>query len=151
MRHILVLFIVAGFLFACNEEPKTPVADKKVEFSVQGMVCEMGCGASLRKGLLATGAVTQVDVSYEEEAPSNAIVVYFDSELTDVEKLLNAILELNDGQFNAEFLNESSIETAKLKIDKESESNFSKDQFLKVKESQWSFPNLTQLINQLIP
>jgi len=146
--YSLVLFVT---LFSCKEEVKDPIATNKAEISVEGMVCEMGCGASLRKGLLESGAVTKVEVSFDEEAPSNVITVFYDGSISSPEQLVEIIEKLNEGQFKAKFIKETTVETASLQLENHSRSQIHNQQILKVEESYWSFPNLTELINKLLP
>ncbi|MFN5735274.1 MAG: heavy-metal-associated domain-containing protein [Flavobacteriales bacterium] len=78
----------------------TAKANATVQFQVSGMVCKMGCGGAIKKELAATGAVEYVDVSFEEDLPAQAIVVYYDAKKTDPFKLTERIEAINDGDFS---------------------------------------------------
>ena len=119
MKTALYLLFSLLFLAACNNAtidkkaskivPATSNnANKKLALSVQGMVCKMGCGGSIRKELLATNAVEKVEVDFVEEKESQLITVYYNNSLSSKEKLLKVINEMNDKQFTAQTISESS-------------------------------------------
>jgi copper chaperone CopZ len=119
MKTALYLLFSLLFLAACNNptiEKKTSKiapatsnnANKKLALSVQGMVCKMGCGGSIRKELLATNAVEKVEVDFVEDKESQLITVYYNNSLSSKEKLLKVINEMNDKQFTAQIISESS-------------------------------------------
>lgn len=117
MKSIVVLFLgVFTFLYSCssnegsvengvNQEPVEQVSANQIaNFDVSGMTCKMGCGGSIRKGLLQTGAVELVEIDFDEERPSNVITVHFDSEKSTENELLTVLNNLNDNQFTANLL-----------------------------------------------
>jgi len=119
MKTALYLLFSLLFLAACNNAsidkkaskimPTTSkIANTKLALSVQGMVCKMGCGGSIRKELLATNAVEKVEVDFVEEKESQLITVYYNNSLSSKEKLLKVINEMNDKQFTAQTISESS-------------------------------------------
>ena len=119
MKTALYLLFSLLFLAACNDStidkkaskimPTTSkIANTKLALSVQGMVCKMGCGGSIRKELLATNAVEKVEVDFVEEKESQLITVYYNNSLSSKEKLLKVINEMNDKQFTAQTISESS-------------------------------------------
>jgi len=119
MKTALYLLFSLLFLAACNNatidkkvsenKPATSnVANTKLALNVNGMVCKMGCGGSIRKELLATNAVEKVEVDFVEEKESQLITVYYNNSLSSKEKLLKVINEMNDKQFTAQTISESS-------------------------------------------
>jgi hypothetical protein len=119
MKTALYLLFSLLFLAACNNatidkkvsenKPATSnVANTKLALNVNGMVCKMGCGGSIRKELLATNAVEKVEVNFVEEKESQLITVYYNNSLSSKEKLLKVINEMNDKQFTAQAISESS-------------------------------------------
>ena len=119
MKTALYFLFSLLFLAACNDStiekkaskivPATSNnANKKLALSVQGMVCKMGCGGSIRKELLATNAVEKVDVDFVEDKESQLITVYYNNSRSSKEKLLKVINEMNDKQFTAQTISESS-------------------------------------------
>lgn len=119
MKTALYLLLSLLFLAACNNatidkkvsenKPATSnVANTKLALNVNGMVCKMGCGGSIRKELLATNAVEKVEVDFVEDKESQLITVYYNNSLSSKEKLLKVINEMNDKQFTAQTISESS-------------------------------------------
>ena len=119
MKTALYLLFSLLFLASCNNstiEKKTSkivpttsnTANTKLALSVQGMVCKMGCGGSIRKKLLATNAVEKVDVDFVEDNESQLITVYYNNSRSSKAKLLKVINEMNDKQFTAQAISESS-------------------------------------------
>ncbi len=124
MKTALYLLFSLLFLTACNNstiekkaskiEPTTSnTANTKLALSVQGMVCKMGCGGSIRKELLATNAVEKVEVDFVEDKEAQLITVYYNNSRSSKEKLLKVINEMNDKQFTAQAISESSYISAK--------------------------------------
>ena len=124
MKTALYFLFSLLFLAACNDStiekkaskivPTTSnTANTKLALSVQGMVCKMGCGGSIRKELLATNAVEKVDVDFVEDNESQLITVYYNNSRSSKEKLLTVINEMNDKQFTAQAISESSYISAK--------------------------------------
>jgi copper chaperone CopZ len=119
MKTALYLLFSLLFLAACNNatidkkvsenKPVTSnVANTKLALNVNGMVCKMGCGGAIRKELLATNAVEKVEVDFVEDKESQLITVYYNNSLSSKEKLLKVINEMNDKQFTAQIISESS-------------------------------------------
>lgn len=103
MKNTLQLLIVLlVFASACNTTPKpkvktiateTPVelsADvdlTKVELSVEGMTCQMGCAAAIKKKLKAVAGVQSAKVDFDNKLARIA----FDPSLTNSEALSEAV------------------------------------------------------------
>ena len=124
MKTALYLLFSLLFLTACNNStiekkvskfvPETSnTANTKLALSVQGMVCKMGCGGSIRKELLATNAVEKVEVDFVEDNESQLITVYYNNSRSSKAKLLKVINEMNDKQFTAQAISESSYISSK--------------------------------------
>lgn len=114
---IILVVLVAIVLSACDQtkSSKQVLAVKQeqkllvksnaaVSFKVEGMVCKMGCGGSIRKALIHSGAVERVEVDFIKEAKSQDVTVHYDSTKMDIKQLKKLIEQTNDGQFtvNAE-------------------------------------------------
>ncbi len=129
------------------------MSERTATFEIQGMVCEMGCGASLRKGLYTTDAVSEVKVKYEEDRKENVIEVFYDANQTSPEKMEKIIESLNDGQFTAELRSDRAAK--KKNLNKKQSANFSpsnerREGLEASNANNFSFPNLTELLNSLI-
>lgn len=110
MKKIIVIVSLLALVYSCSSsEDQVQVEETKVEvvanqvanFDVEGMTCKMGCGGTIRKGLLETGAVERVEIDFEDERPSNIIKVHYDTEKTNETELLAVLNELNNNQFTA--------------------------------------------------
>lgn len=113
MKHALSFPIVlASFLVACstpvkdvktaakqNQICKSSQANTSQAFGVKGMVCQMGCGGSIRKALKETCAVERVEVNYIDSLEEQQIKVYYDRQKIAPKQMLGILSELNDKQF----------------------------------------------------
>ena len=124
MKSLLLFLSLTLVLAACtdkqvikNKETKSLVkpirSNSKLTLGVTGMVCKMGCGGAIRKELLATNAVEKVEVDFVEYKEAQLITVYYNNSLSSKEKLLKVITEMNDKQFTAETISESSYTSDK--------------------------------------
>ena len=124
MKTPIYLLFSLLFLAACNNatidkkvsenKPATSnVANTKLVLNVKGMVCKMGCGGAIRKELLATNAVEKVEVDFVEDKEAQLITVYYNNSVSSKEKLLKVITKMNDKQFTAESISESSYTSDK--------------------------------------
>lgn len=156
MRFNIFITTISIFLFlACSESSETgePMADQKATFMVDGMVCEMGCGGAIRKELYKTGAVTQVDVDFDEEQLENFVHIYFDSKKFSVDQIGKAIETINDNQFTVSFVKSKEVESSSSENTKGlSKKNAHKKEqpILEANESFLSFPNFAELLSGLI-
>lgn len=114
MRYFLVSISFFLVFVACTTQaPKksitsTPntkevsvVANDSVILYVEGMVCKMGCGGSIRKELKNTHAVEKCSFDFEEDRKENTATIYFDSTKISVNSIIKHIESLNDKQFKA--------------------------------------------------
>ncbi|MFC1731057.1 cation transporter [candidate division KSB1 bacterium] len=113
IRNIIGLFVLIAFCACSNQqqpafskeessESKMEIDVSKalfIEFSVKGMTCE-GCEMTVTKNINKLEGIAEVIVSHENE---NAKVL-FDSTLTNISELSNAITEAGytvEGYHNA--------------------------------------------------
>lgn len=116
MKNILLVLIVALLSIAtsCTSETKTdnkvvvkteneetakPVANKELTIEVMGMVCEMGCGGSIRKEMKATNGVTECSFDFEDEREVNVATIAFDDSKTSEDEIILALTTMNEHQF----------------------------------------------------
>lgn len=135
------------FLIACQSASDAP--DTKTEISVTGMVCEMGCGASLRKGLMETGIVGVIDIKFNEETGLGQLTLEHNSKQISSEEIVKTIEGMNDGQFSVENIESMQLSTATsslLGIEKGNDVTL-----IEAEHKFLSLPDLTGLINQLLP
>lgn len=153
-KYFTVLSLVLVLVVSCSDNSSKAEVKRIASFNVEGMVCEQGCGASLRKGLYSTEAVDEVDVEYKEERKQNLIHVHYTSGKTTPEAMVKIIEDLNGGQFEAQLLEDKIA--PKDKDDKSAESGSSVTDSdnnvngVEASTNSISLPNLTELLNSLI-
>ena len=109
-------------LLSCNEtsEKSVPVSVKKsksifvrsncqADFMVEGMVCQMGCGGSIRKELKLTGAVGRVEVNFIEEQKEQNVHIRYDSTLINSKKITAILNTINNNQFKAKLISNKAL------------------------------------------
>ena len=90
-------------------ETKT-ISNYQCVAKVQGMVCKMGCGGAIRKGLTSLEGVNRVIIDFDEAREEQFVTVLFNADFQD-EKAIYAKLEsVNNGQF---FVGETKSEAIK--------------------------------------
>jgi hypothetical protein len=108
---LLCLFISCSRTNTKNEqnEPQAKVcksvkANAIQEIGVKGMVCQMGCGGSIRKALKETCAVERVEVNYIDSLEEQVIKVHYNREQIAPKQMLQVLSALNDHQFTVRTL-----------------------------------------------
>lgn len=152
MRGIVAsLFTLTLILFSCSRREGEQNQQRMASFEIEGMVCEMGCGASLRKGLYTTDAVDEVKVEYEEQRKKNLIHVYYQEGKTDPESMKSIIEKLNEGQFSAELVEDKVVASSPSESVENSDSRSGGNvDGLEASTESFALPNLTELLNSLI-
>lgn len=162
MRRTLFLTMLLSFLLGCEASEKTKLETRdqpKISpthmavFEIEGMMCQKGCGAAIRKGLYDTGGVSEVVVAFNEENPTNEIKVFFDINKTSTEKMISVIGDLADSRYAAKLKKVTESTISPLKVNNDDRSSKRKMKNLssrKVSTESFSFPNLTKLLNGLI-
>lgn len=85
---------------------KTVVPNTVVSLGVKGMVCQMGCGGSIRKALKETCAVERVEVNYVDSLQEQTIKVHYDRQKLGPTQMITLLSQLNDKQFSVRTLGE---------------------------------------------
>ena len=115
-------FLVLGLIFSC-QEAKTPEkkqvakntasipvrANAQIDLNVEGMVCQMGCGGSMRKELKNAGGVERVEVNFVEGEKTQLVQVSYDSLLISSNKIASILNTINDKQITAKVVSKKSI------------------------------------------
>ncbi len=164
VKNLLIIGLIRVSLVACTSaEKSTPKAEKtevkddvaqidEVELVVvepnrlltmelEGMVCSMGCGGSIRKELKATGAVAQCDFDFEDERPLDIATIEFDKDKITVDEIIAIVSKINDGQF---IVGKRSSEVFQNTEIKETKKSSRKTSVAKVEASTFTFqfPNI---------
>ena len=116
------LILLPTFLFlmiSCSQtktqnqenKPQAQVCEKvvpntSVAFGVKGMVCQMGCGGSIRKALKETCAVERVEVNYVDSLEEQTIKVHYNRKRLGPAQMINLLSQLNDKQFSVRTIGE---------------------------------------------
>lgn len=82
-----------------NKKPQEVSANRLLVAELSGMVCEMGCGGSIRKEMLKTNAVEQCKFDFVTDRKTNTVEIAFDKDKISVDKLISIISNMNDKQF----------------------------------------------------
>lgn len=69
---------------------------------IEGMMCEMGCGGSIRTNLKEKCGVNKVEFDFEKDAKSQICRIYYNSEKTDKNQIYNLVGSIKEGQFKME-------------------------------------------------
>jgi hypothetical protein len=74
-------------------------ANRILSIEIEGMTCVMGCGASIRKELFSTKAVSSVEFDFKEGRKANTAKISFNKDKITVDKIVVLLSKLNDNQF----------------------------------------------------
>lgn len=72
------------------------------DLGIKGMVCEMNCVGTVKKTILAIAGVVSWDMEFDAEKDLNHAKVKFDKTLVSEKQMVDAIHQLNDGQYKVE-------------------------------------------------
>lgn len=164
MKKVFLLSFSIGLLLinpSCSADKTTVKSEKntteKLELNrsltveIEGMVCEKGCGSSIRKALKETGAVGNCSFDFVDERPLNTAIIEFDKDKISADKIIGIITSINEKQFSVAKSSTAAMEV-KMNI-KESESRESKNAEapkINVSETNFEMPNLLKLFSRLI-
>jgi copper chaperone CopZ len=117
---LILLPSLLFLLIACNQTAapsqvkhtramvcKTVVPNTIISLGVKGMVCQMGCGGSIRKALKATCAVERVEVNYLDSLEEQTIKVHYDRQKIAPKQMLQILSQINDHQFSVRTIGEA--------------------------------------------
>lgn len=108
---ISILFtFLAIITLSCNEHATVShdlIADKELELGVDGMVCSFGCAKYIEEEVSKLSGVSACTVDFETGKAQIAFV----SETIDKDEIVNAISNLNDGQYKVSVLDISSVKS----------------------------------------
>ena len=95
MKKIVFVLTTGILLSACSSEQEkvnTETIEAKttdvvvnpnqlLTMEIDGMVCQMGCGGAIRKGLKDTKGVASVEFDFEEERKTNVAKIAYDKSI----------------------------------------------------------------------
>jgi len=94
---------------AKNSTVESKEPDMKFSANVEGMVCKMGCVASIRKELSALNGVSSVKVDFIEDEPMQLVEVSYNKTQSNETLITKTIESINNKQFQV-----SAVQTEKL-------------------------------------
>ena len=115
-KNMRLIFILSLLLFACSEdasndasndassktsestEVKTP--NKLCVADVEGMVCKMGCVASIKKELRAVIGISDVQIDFMEDQLIQEVKISYNDQNVDESKIQSTIESINNNQFS---------------------------------------------------
>ena len=162
MKRVLYLGFAVLLMTACSSETASTeqngnsettemvevTPNKVMKMEIEGMVCKMGCGGSIRKELKASEGVSQVEFDFEEERESNTATIYFDSKKITEKKIIEIVSALNNKQFSVGL---TSTEDFKSTETRESANNSSSSDIqIEATSGGIEVPNLLELLARLI-
>ncbi len=135
-------------------------ADKMLSAKIEGMMCEKGCGSSIRKELMNTNAVQSCEFDFESDRKENRVSIAFDQDKISVDRLISILNKINDKQFRVTKSSTSDIQPGKPTDDSKEESyiqeestdvHLQKDEAHIVSaDSTFETPNLLQIFSRII-
>jgi len=115
------------------------------------MVCEKGCGSSIRKALKETGAVGNCSFDFVDERPVNTAIIEFDKDKISADKIIGIITSINENQFSVDKSSTAPIDVKmNIKENEISESKNTESSKINVSETNFEMPNLLKLFSRLI-
>lgn len=97
-----------------EEELIAVTPNRKMTTEIDGMTCVMGCGGSIRKELLKTGAVSRCSFDFKGIDETSSAMIEFDKDKISADEIAEILSTINDGQFT---LGEMSTETMAVEVD----------------------------------
>lgn len=160
MKKLIYLTVCVALITGCNASSETESSNGEngteqvavmpnhtLTVEIGGMVCEMGCGGSIRKELYALGGVSSVDFDFEEEREMNVATVSYDENLVEIDKIVEILSHMNDGQFTVGKLTNESIDTS---VHNSQLHNEEEESLIDVSTTSFRTPNLLDLFAELI-
>ena len=171
VKNLIVVGVLSLGLFACesakepvedtpktenNKKPDTPDEEELAEvdanrvltLELEGMVCSMGCGGSIRKELNATGAVANCDFDFENERAVDVAVIQFDKNKITVDEIIAIVARINDGQFTVGKASSEALETVSVRETKTSSTSSEKPKY-ETASTSVGIPNIFDLFSGL--
>ena len=173
MKKVLFTGILVSLIAACStstdqvSEKENDSKSDKVEESdlvavtpnrmmtteIDGMTCEMGCGGSIRKELLKTGAVSRCSFDFQGMDETSSAIIEFDKDKISADEIADLLKKINEGQFTLGKMSTESI-AMDLKTTKADEASTSGDKDITPinvsSSSGIQLPNFIDLISELL-
>ncbi len=123
------------------------IPDRVLTMEINGMVCKMGCGSSIRKELTSIEGVSSVEFDYEDDRQTNMAFVSFDKDMTNADDIVKAVTTVNNGQFTVGKTSSESLDTKHVE---HSVNTTEKESTMDVSSTSIEIPNLLDLLSEII-
>jgi len=151
MKRLLTFTLLLS-LFSCSDsslkneinKEQVAVSNETLVTEVEGMVCSMGCGGSIRKELKSTGAVSRVEVDFDEEKEKQTVKITYDNRLISKKEIVDRIEKLNKGQFTVSVIGSTFIENSTI------EKKSSEEPKVNVSETSFEVPSLLDILSSIV-
>ena len=151
MIRLFTLVLLVS-LFSCadstiksnHKKEQVAVSNETLVTEVEGMVCSMGCGGSIRKELKSTGAVSRVEVDFDEEKEKQTVKITYDNRLISKKEIVERIEKLNKGQFSVSVIGSAFIESS------DSRKSSSEEPKVNVSETSFEVPSLLDILSSIV-
>lgn len=164
MKHLFFSFSIFSLLLlsACNSSKTEQLSAEKTVSNVpvaanqlmvaelSGMVCEKGCGASIRKELKSTGAVAECTFDFKDGRDINSATISFDKNKISPEKITEIISTMNEKQFKVTKSSVSSLDENLVEEENTSHDGNNESSSVEMSGSRFEMPNLLKLFSRLI-
>jgi periplasmic mercuric ion binding protein len=169
MRISFIFFLSSLFLFSCSSNEtksshseiekeggkeachskETVTPNRLLTIEIKGMVCEMGCGSSIRGALKKTGAICSVDFDFKEEREFNTAKIAFDKNKITVDEIITQITSLSDNQFTVGKSSSEDFSCTSATEEKECASKCSESSKSNISTSSIGVTNILDLVARL--
>ena len=111
-KNMRLIFILSLLIFACSEDASNDASSKTSELTevktsnklcvadVEGMVCKMGCVASIKKELRAVQGVSDVQIDFKEDESIQEVKISYNDQNVNESKIQSTIESINNNQFS---------------------------------------------------
>ena len=115
MKTFIFVLLSLIIFNSCNSEPKEIIVKKErvnttkktqkvipnkcLKVKLTGMMCEMGCGGSIRTELKAGGGIDRVIYDFKDGDKEQIAEIRYDDRITDQSKIVKLIEVIQDGKF----------------------------------------------------
>ena len=79
-------------------EAQGPDGKKSAKLEIEGMMCEVGCAAKIKKELLELEGVASVIIDFDSDRSSDFAIIEYDEKTIQPQKLASTVNEIADGR-----------------------------------------------------
>ena len=153
-KKIIALIVVVAFVYSCsnsdqNEKTAIEISSENLtiaDYAIDGMVCAMGCAATIEKDIAALTGVVNANVDYE----AGKAHFEFDEAVISEKEIITKIENIADGQYKVKEWVEEKNDEEVIEPDDVETSEESEGVLTNVSLPSFKIPNLfTLLLDQI--